>query len=116
MTRALVHKASSATAGEIMKISCQVYATHINVSQETRRASILVHGKMMVKINLAVTLLLKLCNSELLGDPNSPCDSLRIMNINKGVTLVVSKQKLLQLNFVLLAPNTSSESRFCGRA
>ena len=62
--------------------------------------------KMMVKINLAVTLLSKFCNSGLSGHPNGPCNLTGMPNVDQGVAHVVSKQKLLQLNSMLLALNT----------
>ena len=67
---------------------------------------------MMVKINLAVTLLLKLCNSGLSGVSNSPCNSTRMLNINEGVALVISKQKTLWLQSVPQALNARVRPTF----
>jgi len=51
--------------------------------------------KMMVKINLVITLLSNLCYSGLPGVPNSPCDSIRMLKVDIDITLVVSKQNTL---------------------
>ena len=57
--------------------------------------------KMMVKINLAITLLSKLCNSALPGVPNGPCDLIRMLNIDEGFVLVDNTSKILQRQSVL---------------
>ena len=66
----------------------------------------------MVKINLAVTHLLELCNSRLPEILNSPCDSTRILNLNIVIALVFRKQKTLQLQYVPLALNARVKPAF----
>ena len=40
------------------------------------------------------------------GVPNSPYGPTGMLIVDKGVTLIVSKQKVLQMQYVQLAPNT----------
>ena len=63
--------------------------------------------KIAAKTGLTAILLSRPCQFWVLRVPNNLCESTRILIIDGGVTLVVSKQKRLQLQSVPLAPNTS---------
>ena len=61
--------------------------------------------KVMVKINFAILLLSKLCNSMLPGVFNNPCDSTGTPNVDEGVIHVDRKSKILQKLSVLQIQN-----------
>ena len=50
---------------------------------------------MMVKINPAITLLSKLCNSRVSRIPSYPCSLIEMLNIDEGIVLVDNKLKIL---------------------
>ena len=52
--------------------------------------------KTIVKINSTISLLSELCNYRLPKVPNSPCDSIGILNVNGGVILVDNRSRILQ--------------------
>jgi len=59
----------------------------------------------MVKINLAITLLSKLYNFRLLRVFHNPYDSTEILNVDEGVVLVDNRLKILQRQSVLQIQN-----------
>jgi len=100
VARTPAHSASSATSNEVLK----------PLVQATRPASTslkipvgLMHRhtiKVMVKINLAITLLRanasELCNYRLMRVANNPCDSTEMLNIDEGIALIDNRSKTLQ--------------------
>jgi len=69
-----------------------------------------------METNLAITLLSRLYKFRLPGVRKSPCKPIEILIINESITLIISKQKLLQLKSVLLHQTRESDPHFCGRA
>jgi len=55
----------------------------------------------MVMINLTINLFSELCNFRLPRVPNNPCDSIEMLNVNEGVTLIDNRSKTLQTQSVL---------------
>ena len=55
--------------------------------------------KKIVKTNPAITLLSGLCNFRLPGVPNNPSDSIRLLNIDKGIAFVKTSYRLYSYTF-----------------
>ena len=96
MARTSAYSASGTTFNKILKTSCETYATHVNVSQETHRANASVHDYNYGEDQSAITLLSELCNSRLPRVLNNPCGLIGMLNVDEGVVLVDNRLKILQ--------------------
>jgi len=113
VARTIAHRAIGATSNEVLKKPpvqpMQPTSTSLKrPARLMRRYTIAT----MVKINPAITLLSKLCNSRLLRVPNNLYDSTRMLNVDEGVMLVNNRSKILQRQFVLQILNARSIPRF----
>ena len=98
------HNTCSIISEEALKTSSATRAARVNVPQGTRRANALVY-KVMVKINLTITLLSELYNSRLSRVLSNPCCSTGMPNVKEGVGHVDNKSKIMQRQSVLQIQN-----------